>query len=243
MTRSGDPSSEPYHYVGGELDLFAKATNWKRYFSSKIARFVRGDVLEVGAGIGETTRHLCDGRQRSWVCLEPDPDLAERLESSLELDPLIPRPTVEVGTLATIDADRRFDAILYIDVLEHIEDDHAELERANAHLNHGGAIVVLSPAFSMAFSELDRAFGHWRRYTRTSLAAVFPRAMRKRWLTYLDSVGFMASVANRVFLRQSMPSSRQIAVWDRGMIPVSRVVDPVLGHFVGRSVVGVYEHE
>jgi hypothetical protein len=51
----------------------------------------------------------------------------------------------------------------------------------------------------------------------------------------------MASLANRALLRQALPSSRQIAVWDRVMIPASRVLDPLLAYSFGRSVLAVYE--
>ena len=40
------------HYVGQELDVFAHAVHWKRYWSSQIEPYLRGDVLEVGAGLG-----------------------------------------------------------------------------------------------------------------------------------------------------------------------------------------------
>ena len=66
-------------YVGGELDLFALAKNWKTYVRTQIADYIRGDVLEVGAGIGGTTVALHDGTARHWVCLEPDATLAARL--------------------------------------------------------------------------------------------------------------------------------------------------------------------
>jgi hypothetical protein len=241
MSRSGDVTPLAYEYVGNELDLFARAVNWKRYFGSRLAPFIRGDVLEVGAGIGETTRHLCDGRQRSWLCLEPDSALVQRLTASLGASPLSPQPGVRVGTVADMERDLRFDTILYIDVLEHIEDDREELRRASELLTRGGAVIVLSPAFPSLFSEFDRSVGHYRRYTRRSLAAVFPSTLRCRRLFYLDSVGFMASAANRVMLRQSLPTIRQIGMWDRTMIPVSRVVDPALGSLFGRSVVAIYE--
>ena len=229
-----------FEYVGGELELFARAVNWKRYFASKLSRYVRGDVLEVGAGIGETTRHLCDGRQSSWLCLEPDAGLVARLAESLETNKLVPPPTVRVGTLATLSSTDRFDTILYIDVLEHIEHDHDELRRAGEMLRSGGSIVVLAPAFNGLFSEFDRSVGHYRRYTTGSLAAAFPRSLQRARLMYLDCVGFLASFANRALLRQSLPTPSQIGFWDRTMIPVSRLVDPLLRYAVGRSVLGVY---
>jgi SAM-dependent methyltransferase len=241
MNQPGSAAQSGYEYVGEELDLFALAVNWKRYFRSELADVIRGDVLEVGAGIGETTRHLCDGRQRSWVCLEPDAALAARLAANVEVSELVPKPRVKVGTLTDLDASSQFDAILYIDVLEHIEHDARELDRAAILLSPGGSIVVLSPAFGFLFSEFDRAVGHFRRYTRRSLAAAFPRSLRRNRLHYLDGVGFLASLANRLLLHQSVPSRQQIECWDRRMVPVSRYVDPLVRALFGRSVVAVYQ--
>jgi hypothetical protein len=241
MTSSPPAPNAQYSYVGQELDLFARAANWKAYFGSTLARFIRGDVLEVGAGIGQTTRHLCDGRQRSWTCLEPDPALAERLSADPGVRGLHPSPVVRVGTTDSLDDGSKYDAILYIDVLELLEHDREELERASALLMRGGVLIVLSPAFGFLFSDFDRSVGHFRRYTTRSLAAVMPSGLEKRRLHYLDSVGFLASLGNRMLLRQSMPSRAQIAFWDGRMVPLSRFADPLVGRVFGRSVVGVYE--
>lgn len=241
MSSSRDTLARPYSYVGGELELFARALHWKRYFRSAIADRLVGDVLEVGAGIGETARHLFDGRQRSWLCLEPDERLATSLRAWAEGEGVGPRPTVQIGTTVDVNPRSRFDTILYIDVLEHIEDDRAEMSRAADLLAPGGTVIVVSPAFQQLFSEFDRSVGHYRRYTRASLAAVMPASLRQVRMRYMDSVGFLASLANRALLRQSLPSPRQIALWDRVMIPASRVLDPVLAHGFGRSVLAVYE--
>jgi SAM-dependent methyltransferase len=227
--------------VGGELELFAHAINWKRYFGSRIAEFIRGDVLEVGAGIGETTRRLADGRQRSWTCLEPDPALAGDLRRRLASEPVKPEPVVQVGTTADLAAAGQFDALLYIDVLEHIEDDADELRRAAGLLRRGGVVLILSPAFEILFSPFDRSVGHYRRYTKRSLAALASERLRVRRMFYLDSAGLLLSLANRVLLRQSLPTAGQIATWDRFVVPFSRLVDPLVGHRFGRSVVGVFE--
>ena len=82
-----------------------------------------GDVLEVGAGIGATCRTLINERVARWTCLEPDPELAKRIPR----DGPMARCEVRVGTLEELPRDRRFDAILYLDVIEHIVDDAAPL--------------------------------------------------------------------------------------------------------------------
>ena len=60
---------------------------------------------------------------------------------------------------------------------------------------------------------------------------------------YLDAAGIAASLANRVLLRRSLPTDQQIRTWDRFLVPVSRWVDPLLGHLVGKSVLTVWRRE
>jgi SAM-dependent methyltransferase len=232
--------SSEYAYSGNELDQAALAVNWKSYFRSRIAPYITGRVLEVGAGLGGTTIRLRNARQTSWTCLEPDAGLVARLQQTLNDSPSSVPTTVVTGDLTSLPGDERFDSILYIDVLEHIEDDRGELQRAAARLAPGGALVVLCPAFQILFSEMDEALGHFRRYTKHTLAAVFPQGLERRELFYLDSLGMIASLANKLLLRQGAPSEQQVKFWDGWIIPVSRVLDPLLLHSIGRSVIAIY---
>jgi SAM-dependent methyltransferase len=225
-----------FSYVGSELGIFEKAVRWKRYFARHIAPYIRGEVLEAGAGIGGNLKVFAQFEFQRWTCLEPDRTLLEQLSKSLpdrvRFEPI-------PGTLDDLPG-RRFDTILYLDVLEHIEDDRAELDRAAAHLNTGGCVIVLAPAHPFLFTPFDAAIGHFRRYTKTSLLAAATPKLRIERLIYLDSVGLAASLANRLFLKSSMPSYSQIQAWDRMMVPVSRVLDPLLGYHVGKSVLGIW---
>jgi SAM-dependent methyltransferase len=229
---------DSFEYVGKELDVFALAVNWKRYFGQLIGPFVQGDVLEVGAGLGETTRALWNDGVVQWVCLEPDARLASRLEH-LEL-PHGQRPEIVIGDITAVPEVRRFDTIVYIDVLEHIRADVDELRAATSRLRVGGHLVVLAPAFPILFSAFDEQLGHERRYTQRTLSAVFPPELVRTTVVYADSVGMILSLANRLLLRQALPNRRQILLWDRVVIPLSRRLDPLLGRAFGRSVIAVY---
>jgi SAM-dependent methyltransferase len=233
------PAAESeFKYIGSELDLFEKARNWKAYWSGQIREFVSGDVLEVGAGIGANTKLFANLEFRRWTCLEPDAALVARMETLPDN-----RYTSVVGAMDGLPSEARFDAILYIDVLEHIEDDRAEMSRAAQRLNPGGSVIVLSPAHQFLFTPFDTEIGHFRRYNRASLAAVAPEALRTKKLVYLDAAGMLASAGNRVLLRSAMPTEGQILTWDRLLVPVSRLIDPLLGFRVGKSVLGVWQRE
>ncbi|MBI5569106.1 MAG: class I SAM-dependent methyltransferase [Desulfomonile tiedjei] len=232
--------NEPYQYVGTELDLFEHATNWKSYIPTRLNKYIRGDVLEVGAGKGATTRSLYRADLSSWVCLEPDADLAEELSRNLRVFGIDDKIEIMVGTVADIPPDRKFDSILYIDVLEHIEDDAAELRSAASHLRPNGTLSVLAPAHQFLFSEFDAAIGHHRRYDRNSIRRIVPEGLVEEEIVYLDSMGLLASLGNRLILRKAMPNMTNIMIWDRVCIPLSRVLDPLLGRRVGKTCLAVW---
>jgi phospholipid N-methyltransferase len=230
-----------FHYVGRELETFAAAATWKAYLAAQIRPFLGADVLEVGAGMGSITRAFCTPAQRSWTALEPDQGLARRAQTLLNTLQPGTRFEVRAETTAQLHADQRFDSVLYIDVLEHIEHDVAELVAARRHLRAGGHLVILSPAHQWLFTPFDRAIGHFRRYNASTLQAVVPPELNAVRLRYLDCVGMCASLGNKALLRQDMPTTRQIEIWDRVMVPLSRTLDRWLQFRVGKSILGVWQ--
>lgn len=231
-----------YEYPGTELEMFAEARHWKAYLRRHISPFLRGDVLEVGAGIGATTEVLHNSEVGSWTCLEPDRRLFDRLTDTLRrLAPLDPGTVRAVpGTLSALQPHETYDALLYIDVLEHIDDDRGELARAVERTKPGGAVVVLSPAHQWLYSEFDTHVGHCRRYDAQRLRDIAPPGARVEVLRHLDSVGLLASIANRCVLRASLPTARQIRTWDSVLVRTSTVIDAWLGYRLGKSLLCVY---
>ena len=125
---------------------------------------------------------------------------------------------------------------MYIDVIEHIEDDKAELEKASNLLKQGGRIFIIVPAHQYLYSPFDKKIGHYRRYNKKLLKSIIPNYMTIEKLYYLDSVGFFLSLFNKIFLKQSMPTLKQIQFWDKVIIPISKLIDPLFGFNFGKSL-------
>lgn len=227
-------------YEGTELELFEAAVNWKAYWANKVAPFVHGSVLEVGAGLGANVANFRNLGGVRWTLLEPDRAMAEAMRRRNDAGDLPAGTEIVCGMLGDLPAGRTFDTILYIDVLEHIEDDRGELEKAAARLAAGGHLIVLSPAFQAVFSPFDAAIGHFRRYDRKGLLALTPPSLKPATSFYLDSLGLMLSVVNRFVARRSNPTPADIKLWDSAIVPLSRFADPLVGRGFGRSIVAVW---
>ncbi len=228
--------SQQTDYIGDELTLFQHAKNWKAYYSSYFKKYLKGRVLEVGAGIGGTTLSLCDGTQDEWICLEPDSALTNNIEKLLTEKKLPDCCKTKTGFLSDIPVTEKFDAILYIDVIEHIEDDKSELKLASNYLKPGGVILIIVPAHQYLYSPFDKAIGHYRRYSLKRTRDAIPSELNIIKAVYLDSVGLAASTANKLFLKQSYPTLKQVKFWDKTMVPVSRITDKLLFNSIGKSV-------
>jgi 2-polyprenyl-3-methyl-5-hydroxy-6-metoxy-1,4-benzoquinol methylase len=233
-----------FKYPGQELDVFALASNWKQYWGSRIFSHIKGHVLEVGAGIGNNTIHLQElsrNMYESWTCLEPDPAFVTQLKQKMAENDSESLTNIVKGTIETTTGKDAYDTILYIDVLEHIYDDASELEKASRILSFKGHLVVVAPALSFLYTDFDKSIGHYRRYTIPSLKRLTPKGCQVVMAAYLDSMGVLASLANRLLLRQNLPTSDQIIFWDKYLVKISLLTDKLSMGKIGKSVILIWE--
>ena len=216
------------------LRTFQQAQNWKKYFITFLSPYLKGDLCEVGAGRADNFPYLHVPGVQSLVGLEPDERLAQAASLNLQNN-----QQIICGSWEKI-PEQEFDGIIYLDVLEHIENDQQELNRALSHLRPGGHLMILVPAHQFLYTPFDKKIGHYRRYNKKMLNGVIPKALTCQCLRYLDSVGVAASMANRLLLKTADPTPKQIAIWDKLMIPCSRLLDPLLGHQFGKSLLGIW---
>lgn len=232
--------TDKYRYPGQELRLFEAAKNWKGYIAEQLKEFIRGDVLEVGAGISETTPYLMSDQVSTWVCLEPDAELLKIVQQRIERGELPDNCSAMGGTLDQLPANKTFDTVIYIDVLEHIEKDREEMLRAADVLTPGGNLIILSPAYQWLYNAFDREVGHCRRYTKSSLQAIAPDALELRRLFYMESAGIFLLMINKFLFRRRYPARITVRFWDRIMIPISKLADRITRHTVGKTIIGIW---
>jgi glycosyltransferase involved in cell wall biosynthesis len=142
---------------------------FNRHMYETIAPWCGTRILEVGAGTGNITRFLLS--RADVTATDVNQASVERLREEMAgregFDAVVwdvnrpPRKALRDG---------RYDTVVCLNVLEHVEDHETALRNMRACLGDRGRLVLLVPALQALYSPLDRALGHHRRYERADLA-------------------------------------------------------------------------
>jgi glycosyltransferase involved in cell wall biosynthesis len=206
-----------YHDAGPEiLDTLARAPRFNRWMAETIAPFIGRRVLEIGAGIGNLSRHLALRRER-YIASDINEEGLARLRVRLAH-----RPNLEVRQCDLTDAghfeDLReaVDTVICLNVLEHIEDDAHALANVFEALEPGGTALILVPEGMSVFGELDVVLGHCRRYSEAELRARLDEAgfAVERVLCF-NRITRPGWYVNGRLLRRRTVSRLQLALFDR----------------------------
>lgn len=221
-----------FEYSGIEnLEAMKHAQNYNRFLLDLIRNNLVGDdVLDFGAGAGTFALPLqTEGVAVS--CVEPDSGLRDHLSASGL------KAFVDIADVAV----NSFDSIYSMNVLEHIEDDRATLAAIYEKIRPGGRVIIYVPAFSVLYSKMDELVGHQRRYRRKDLVA----KMKDTHFTidtasYIDSLGFfLALVYRHIGNDTGVISPGAVAIYDRFLFPLSRLLDRVLLGSFGKNLLVV----
>jgi 2-polyprenyl-3-methyl-5-hydroxy-6-metoxy-1,4-benzoquinol methylase len=200
------------------LDSLQDADNYADWIYDLCAPHLGTEVLEIGAGHGELTQRLVDGRFVTAT------DLSKRCVEELQARyGGMPNVDVRHADIAALGEDRLYDSVVLINVLEHIADDLGALRELRALLKPGGRLIVFSPAFEGLYSDFDHKIGHYRRYRRSQLVTVADRAgLELVDARYVNSVGAFAWWLFARRLRQTPTQGWSVKLYDRAVVPTLR---------------------
>ena len=201
-----------------EFAALSEARNYRAAICGLFAPHLSGDILEVGAGIGQMLGDvvtIC--RPTSVAAVEPDSRFIPALRAA------VPRAEIWAGSEQDIPVDRRFDAIYAINVLEHIAHDRAELANWNKRIKPGGTVCLLVPARPELYAAIDADFGHHRRYTKRQLESKLAEAgFVSAKVRYFNMIGYFAWLINFRLLGKRSFDRTSVRAFDRLIFPLCR---------------------
>ena len=207
------------------LVAMSRANRFNRWMAGTIAPWVRGDVLELGAGIGNLTVFLAP-RTARYIATDTDREHLCELRSRVNR-----RTNIEIAVCdfsdpaATSQFHESVDTVICLNVLEHIEKDVESLANIRSYLRAGGVAIILVPQGPQAFGAMDEVLEHKRRYTaeelRNKMAAAGFRV--ERMITF-NRITWPGWYLNSRILRRRTLSRLQLWLFDL-LVPIWRRID------------------
>jgi hypothetical protein len=217
-------------YPGEELDNFDKATVWRKYIYFEIKKFINGKVLEVGAGIGSFTNNYMSMIEDITLS-EVDKDNFEIIKNKFK------NHKIDITRKTTNEINTKFDTIMYLNVLEHIEKDKEEIKTAISRLNSKGHLIILVPAHNRLYSKFDEAVGHFKRYEINFFKNLSLENCKIKKVIYLDAMGYFLYYLNKIFFsKETYPSKLKIFIWDKIFTPLTFILDKLLLNKFGKNI-------
>jgi SAM-dependent methyltransferase len=220
-------------FIVADLQQMSPARNYNQWIYSMITPFVGKRVLEVGAGIGNLSKKIIKDTDQ-FIAVEPNPNCQQVLKKIFINDPrftLIPKRIEECNSLKNLKG--KFDTILCVNVLEHIQDDHETLKVLNDLLVKNGYLVLIVPAVKWAYGTIDISVGHQRRYSKYDLQLAFYNTSYKiEKMYYFNFPGLLGWYFNSRFLKIQSQRRSQISFFDQFVpiiIKLESIIHPLLG--------------
>jgi SAM-dependent methyltransferase len=211
-----------------------------------LQQHLAGTVLEVGAGGGAVTRALSP-HCTAVLALEPNEELhtslarqTSDLSNVSTKNEFLQRYVQSIATGST-DLQQQFDAIVYINVLEHIAEDLTELSLAKSVLKPDGRVLIVVPAHQWLYARVDRLTGHHRRYSKRGLQNAITRSgLHVESLRYFDAVGLLPYFVIYKLLRSTSTEGTNAVIYSRVIMPISYLLYRLTnGRLIGKNLVAV----
>lgn len=175
------------------LESMSQAIWYNRWTLEKFARYIKGDILEIGCGIGNFSKNLTKYGQ--LTAIDINKDYIKKAKKEVEGRAEIGFGDIEKGEYFF--SRKVFNTIICINVLEHVNDDTKALKNVYELLAPGGFLILLVPTHSFLFNSIDGAIGHYRRYEREGLEkrlkGIGFEISKIRNLNFVGSIGWYIS--------------------------------------------------
>ena len=222
-------------YFGRDLEAMSFAQNYHEWIADEFSPYLGKEVAEVGAGSGDFTDRILERGADRVTCFEPSSNMFPILEERHVDNSRVETMPHYFGECLE-DNRERFDAAVYVNVLEHVEHDVDEVGFAYESLKPGGHLAILVPALEWLYSDFDSQLGHFRRYRKKNLVGILEdHDFEIKEAKYFDMAGIMPWYLMMVMFNKSL-NSGNVSAYDKLVIPVSRFLEGKWAPSIGKNL-------
>lgn len=237
MTKINDKISD---YSGHEnLEILSHSYNFNNWLYQEILPSLKGDILEVGSGIGTFSEKIIQDFPNSKITLTDVSDSYIK-----ELQKKFGNDRVSVYKLDLNQKShyedigyKKFNSIVAVNVLEHVENDEYALLQLYQMLRKEGVLIILVPSHKFLFNSIDEKVGHFRRYSEKDLKF----KIKKTQFTIdkmfcFNMLGIIGWYINGNLAKSSSVNTTAMRILDK-LTPILKFSERVLGKKIGLSII------
>ena len=156
------------------LNALNKLDRYSKWIYHMYEKYIGKEVLDIGGGVGTAISFYIDKAERvvATELFENQVNIMNKRFENYQYFKAI-QADIMKDDFSAYD---KFDTIILINVLEHIEDDRKALANMKKLLKDSGTIIICVPAMPGLYCYMDKNVGHYRRYTKGELRVKAKRA-------------------------------------------------------------------
>lgn len=222
------------------LQVISKARRFNSWMYDEIRPLLKGEVLEIGSGIGNISQLAVDDGY-SITLSDYDSVYCELLKKKFSACKNV-KAVLQIDLLHSGFEDRYrnlkagFDSIFLLNVIEHLEDDAAALHNCNYLLKPSGHLIVLTPAYNWLYCKLDKELGHYKRYRLKEIQKFFLQEsltlLEGHYFNFAGITGWL--LFGKIFKQKSLGTEMSVF---NALVPAARLADKLVLKKIGLSVI------
>lgn len=221
------------------LEGLEGAHAFNRWIYQSIEPYCKGEILEIGSGIGNITSFFVSAQQHVTAS-DLRPHYLERLKAKF--------PERHFSCI-TLDAASnnfagdysayfgKYDTVFALNVVEHIENDKEAIRNLSLLIKPGGKLIILVPAYQKLYNSFDLHLGHFRRYTKKTLSEAITQSGLVLYKSFYFNFAGIAGwfLSSRITPKKVIPQTH-IKIYNF-LVPIFKLMDLIVLRKAGLSVI------
>jgi SAM-dependent methyltransferase len=194
------------------LEIMTKARWYNQWLFSIISPYIKGEILEIGAGVGNFTEMLTKVGKVTLIDLEEE--YITKINN--KFGRLVSSGYGDIEKKEYFFVEKQFKTIVCLNVLEHIKNDKKAIQNMFNLLSDGGYLILVVPAHQYLYSNFDRRIGHFRRYSLGEVKSTLTKQGFKlkivRYINWWAAIGWFVFI--KTFKLEAMPKG-PVGIFDK----------------------------
>ena len=237
-------------WATGSENKFSKLSNYRRYQYDLISRHIGKNILEIGTGDKSFSEQIALNKKEisKFISIEPSVNLFDSAKENKYFPDNFQFLLMDMFDFKA-EIYGKFDTVIMVHVLEHIEDDFMALNHIHSLLNDDGKLLIQVPAIRWLYSDHDKSLGHYRRYNKNCLKRIIdPKKYKIQNLWYQDPIGVLGSLYYFKLRKIKLKSDEGLSLfqnqgqlYDKYIIPLEGFIENYITFPVGLSLTAVLQ--